>query len=137
MFGLVAIGIVLTGCDSGSGNDGHAPEIISDIKALETLTSTSDQTYFSVGDEVHFVFRVCDEDLDINKIDIEIKKGGVDFDEYEKPIPGQQPAAVASLGIPYTFTEIGNYTVEIEVEDAKGNESNKKTKAIVVEAPAP
>ena len=116
-------------------NSSFVPQI-SGIRATKDPESLYDQTYFSVGDTVYFIFTAYDEDLDVNKIDIEIKKGGVDFDEYEKPIPGQQPAAVASLGIPYTFTEIGNYTVEIEVEDARGNVSNELTKAIVVEAPA-
>jgi len=80
MFCLVAMGMLLTGCDSGgssSDDNNHVPQI-SNLKAVDGPSSTSDRTYFSVGDTVYFMFTVHDEGLDVSKIILrhENKTGG-------------------------------------------------------------
>ena len=118
-------------------NSSFIPQI-SDIRAAKDPESPDNQTYFSVGDTVYFIFTAYDEDLDVNKMDVEIKNKGtgivVHEDEYD--VSGQ-PSAEAPMFYCYNFTSTGEYIFKIKVEDARGNVSNELTKAIVVEAPAP
>jgi hypothetical protein len=132
----------LTGCDSGGGSNGKAPEITNVVlyrivgdQAIETLS-------FQTGDRWNFNLFSHDSDIDVDTLEISFFQQDInmDYSAYSGPdsfpLPSQTDKDMIFFFIePFLIendTPMGNYRVDFMLEDREGNTSNTWSVYVVI-----
>ena len=132
--GLVIL-LALVSCDTptGNSNNGNTPTLtdIMLVADIDHILTGPYLTTLNAGTEYIVLIFASDQDLDISKFVVDYIKDGIFVTTIEMPTFGQ--ATITELFVGYfTPPELGTWKVEVFVEDAKGNKSNKKSITVTV-----